>query len=306
MAANITTMMTIRLQTLVPWAILVAFTCVLAGLFLGIVTWGHSYYVLELVARDRHELHPVLAPGGSVGMALGLLGTGLMVAMLAYSVRKSLVRSTWLGSTSHWLRFHIVCGVMGPLFILLHSSFHLPRGMIAVGFWCMVLVALSGGFGRYVYSWFPRMEGGRELAWDEAAAQLTDLRIQLVASTASEHGPSIGQAVALVRDLDFQATSVLDLVWLRWEVFVRWRTIRGLLRRSDLEHSARASAQATLAAQLRLKAGLESMRVAGRLFRYWHLFHRPLASAMYLIVALHILGVFVFGRGLEPLLTSWG
>jgi hypothetical protein len=40
------------------------------------------------------------------------------------------------------------------------------------------------------------------------------------------------------------------------------------------------------------------------MFRYWHLFHRPLASAMYVIVALHVLFAVLIGGSLSHL-AQW-
>ncbi|MCP4869731.1 MAG: hypothetical protein GY898_13545 [Proteobacteria bacterium] len=180
-------------------------------------------------------------------MLLGLVGTALMVAMLVYTLRKVLVRARWLGPTSAWLHFHIVCGVGGPLCILLHSGLLVwPRGLIAVGFWCMVAVALSGGFGRYVYGLLPRASGGRELCWDAAQARLADLREVLVLGSPAE--------------IDTAAEE-----------------------------------------KLRLERALKISGLARRLFRYWHLFHRPIAGAMYVIVALHVASAVLFGGSLAQL-----
>ena len=44
----------------------------------------------------------------------------------------------------------------------------------------------------------------------------------------------------------------------------------------------------------RTKRNLEAMRVSKRLFRWWHLFHNPLALAMYLIASLHVLEAVLF------------
>ena len=51
--------------------------------------------------------------------------------------------------------------------------------------------------------------------------------------------------------------------------------------------------------QLALVRGMEASVVARRLLRYWHLFHRPLAGAMYVIVVVHIAGAVLFGGSLS-------
>lgn len=277
----------------------------LIALFIGASVYGAEYYVLAHELRPDHPKHAMLAPGGGIGLSLGFLGTGLMVAMLSYTIRKKLAKVTWLGPLSGWLRFHIVCGIMGPMFILLHGGVYMPRGIIAIAFWCMILVALSGVFGRYVYGFLPKLANGKALAWDEAMARLADLRAALVAATAGSRDESVGLALAVVQDFHYDAASVGDLLPLNREVARRRTQIRELLGQSDLSAATQRSAFATLDDQLRLKRGLESSRVAYRMFRYWHLFHRPLASAMYVIVSLHVLLAIMFGNSLGKVWVFW-
>ncbi|MCO4744939.1 MAG: hypothetical protein KC912_09120 [Proteobacteria bacterium] len=287
---------------LVASALLGAFGLALAvGAAVGLAS-GLEYYLLPYEQRIESELRFMYGPGAGLGLFYGVFGTFLMCAMLLYTLRKWLIQVTALGNVVHWLRFHIICGVMGPVFILMHTAFETPRGLIAVGFWCMVLVALSGAFGRYVYGWFPRMQGGQALAWSEARETLLDLRGELVAATASSHGDQIGQAVSLVRDLDMQAHTVVGLWRLRGEMGRRRGEMNRLLASAGLPPEVQAHARGMLHEQLRLKGGVESMRVVGRLFRYWHLFHRPLAGAMYLIVSLHVLTAILFGGAIGTLM----
>jgi hypothetical protein len=242
-----------------------------------------------------------LDSGAGGGVAAGLLGTGLMVVMLVYSARRLLIRVKWLGGLQKWLSFHIVCGIMGPLFILVHAGLHWPRGLIAIGFWCMVLVALSGTFGRYVYGFFPRLENGQAMALSDAMDALTDLRAELVAATVDSRSHAIGEAVQLVQDLEFKADSFVDLVRLNREVGRRRARIAELLGSAGLSADVASEAERTLWEQLKLKRGLESSRVVFRLFRYWHLFHRPLASAMYVIVLVHVSVAVLFGNSIGKL-----
>ncbi|MBW1879140.1 MAG: hypothetical protein JRJ84_12315, partial [Deltaproteobacteria bacterium] len=171
------------------------FTACLVGLAVGVLVQGWSYYLLEPTLRSEHALHAMLRPGGSVGVGLGVLGTVLMVAMLSYSVRKAFARVRLLGTLPAWLRFHMICGVMGPVLIVIHGGLFLPSGLVAVGFWCMILVALSGLFGRYVYGFFPSTAAGRVDDLDAARASLADLRARLVQETHDVHGEQIGEAI---------------------------------------------------------------------------------------------------------------
>lgn len=262
---------------------------------------GSHYFILPVVQRADHPFHDLLAPGGSLGLAAGVLGTGLMMIMHLYTARKALIGVRWLGPIDQWLRFHIVCGILGPAFILLHGGFKLPEGMIAVGFWCMVLVALSGVFGRYVFGFLPRLTNGRALAWEDALAQLATLRGELVAATADATGDAIGEAVEEVQNFEFEAHTLMDLLRLQGVVRTLRRRVDTRIAEAQLPPETANHARRVLREQLRLKRGLEASRVAHRLLRYWHLFHRPLAKAMYVIVLLHVVVAVLFGDSLTRL-----
>jgi hypothetical protein len=280
------------------------FAGAISAALLGALWIGRDYYRLPREARAAHELDPLLSAGGSLGVALGLLGTSLMVVMLLYSVRKALPRWKVLGPPSGWLRFHVICGVGGPLAIWLHTGFVWPQGLVAVAFWCMVAVALSGTFGRYVYAMLPRATGGRALALDEAAAALADLRAELVASTADVDPDRLAEALAAVQDFDVPVRTLPDLLRLNRELRRRRRVVDAVVH--ELPADVREATRRAFVSQLTLKRGLEAGRVAGRLLRYWHLFHRPLAGAMYVIVALHVASAVLFGGSLARLSGHWG
>lgn len=289
------------------WLLLGVLASALVSLAAGSLATGlgSGYYLLPFDARPEHPYHDLLRPGGRLGVLLGVVGTGLMVAMLSYTVRK------WLplgfpGSPAWWLRFHMLCGVMGPTLIVLHGGLYLPSGIVAVAFWCMVAVALSGIFGRYVYGHFPRTAAGLEMTAAGAKASLADLRAELVALTPGVDAERVGAAVALASDLDREALSILDLAGLDLEVRRRARSVRSLFADAPLPPDVRSRATRSLLGQLRLRRNLAGWQVSRRLFRYWHLFHEPLAKAMYLIVAWHVFNAVIFGGALLTLLSWFG
>lgn len=286
-------------------ALIVAFAGSLAVFAVRVLVlgWASGYYALSFDARPDHPLHDILRPGGSTGVLLGFVGTALMVAMQLYTVRKWLPLRLPLGSPAWWLRFHITCGLFGPLLIVLHLGFYWPSGLVAVAFWCMLLVSASGAFGRYVYGHFPRGAAGNEMSLRAASAWIKELKTELVALTEQVDADRIGQAVRLAGDLE-PVRGIPGLVALDLEVRRRSRKIRTLLADAGLPAESAADAHATLRDALRLQQGLSAYQVSQRLFRYWHLFHEPLARAMYLIAAWHIFSAIAFGGALETL-SHW-
>jgi len=267
----------------------------LALIALGMVWVGSDYYLASSSQRAQHDLAWALKPSGPLGVGLGFLGTGLMLAMLLYSLRKLFPRAHYLGPVSGWLRFHIICGIFGPILIILHGGFAAPTGLVAIAYWCMILVALSGAFGRYLFGHFPKTEAGLQMDLEHAREELTSLRAQLVAETEGADATAIGEAVTIAREFDRKASSLVGLFALDKEARQRARAIKVALLRADLPKDVHKRAKATLLGQLKLKKSLEAWTVSRQLFRYWHLFHLPLAQAMYIIIGIHIVVAVLFG-----------
>ncbi len=250
---------------------------------------GLPYYLTPLIERPRHPLYWTFKPGGSLGLAFGITGASLMVVMQLYTLRK---RARWLrraGALRWWLRFHIFCGVTGPLFILLHSSFKV-QGLVALSFWSMVAVALSGVLGRYLYQLLPRRRSGAELTLDEVRRLSDELTARL------QEG--FGVEEAEIEHLDRLATAGLepdaallpllfrlpfDGVRLRWRVG-RWR--QGLHAKVPRGTTRRLARLALRRAQLRRRSLVLSR--LQELFYYWHVLHKPFAVVMYLFMFVHI------------------
>ena len=145
---------------------------ILYALTIAAVTYlvlaGGHYYSLPLLDRPHDSLHGAWKPSGAIGHGLGIVGSLLMVVLLLYSARKRLRLIQGLGNIRYWLNYHIWMGVTGPLLVIFHTTFKLG-GIVAVSFWSMIGVALSGVIGRYIYLQIPRSLSGQELSARELA-----------------------------------------------------------------------------------------------------------------------------------------
>ena len=108
---------------------------------------GWRYYRTPLALRGYAPAYKVHGPSGSVGLALGVGGSALMLLMQVYSLRKKWKRLGHLGKLPRWLEFHIFCGILGPVLITFHTSFKF-NGIVSVAYWSMLLVVASGFVGR--------------------------------------------------------------------------------------------------------------------------------------------------------------
>ena len=146
--------------------IIVVLYAISLSLFLYFLISGTDFYLTQFQERPHHPDYRILRPAGFKGHAFGIIGTLMMIFMLLYSIRKRVRRIQNLGNRSNWLKIHIYFGIMGPLLIILHSSFKV-QGLIAISFWSMIAVALSGLLGRYLYIQIPRTIAGKEIDFKE-------------------------------------------------------------------------------------------------------------------------------------------
>lgn len=266
-----------------------------AVLAYGIAT-GWDYYGSTPSERAHHPLHPLWKAGGVVGHGFGVAGSALLLLLLLYLPRKNFRALQGLGKLSHWLNIHIWMGITGPLLITLHSTFKFG-GIVAISYWSMVAVALSGVLGRYIYLQIPRTLSGQELSEAELQGMdekllddllqsrgvdraLTDEIARMLEPTS--HGRGLGAVLSWIGE---------DLARPMKLVAVR----RKLQQATDLS----ASKARELAKLAKKRATLQRRRaflsVARKLLHHWHVVHRPFALVMYIIMFVHVGVALLFG-----------
>ncbi|HET8775574.1 MAG TPA: hypothetical protein VFP80_17375 [Thermoanaerobaculia bacterium] len=273
--------------------VLAGLSGVLVALWLLSAQDGWAYYSTPLSIRGYAAAHRVLRPSGTVGHLLGVGGTLLLFATLAYLARRRVKGLARAGPVARWLEIHIFCGVFGPILVAFHTSFKF-NGVVSVAFWSMVLVVVSGFVGRYLYVRIPKTIRGEELSRDELekrAAEVkglldaTMLAPRLRAAIEEEEQRLLSRA-ASKRTL---FARMRDAVSARRRAASLRRQIRAAVLNRQLLHDALELAQER-ALLLRRLARLESTR---RLFQLWHVFHRPLVWLMFFVLLVH-LGVAVY------------
>ena len=136
---------------------------------------GISYYRLPVEERFYHPDHNLLKPSGIIGHGMGIIGSFfIIVGVSTYMIRKRLRSLSRIGILKHWLEFHIFLCTIGPLLVLFHTALKFG-GLVAISFWSMVAVFLSGIAGRFIYIQIPRSIEGRELDLNEIREMKTDV-----------------------------------------------------------------------------------------------------------------------------------
>ena len=89
--------------------------------------------------------------GDDYGYWIGVVGALMMLFLLTYPLRKYVRFAHNWGNIRWWFWIHMILGVLGPLLILLHSTFRIGSLNAGVAFYSMIIVALSGVVGRFLY-----------------------------------------------------------------------------------------------------------------------------------------------------------
>jgi hypothetical protein len=278
-----------------------ALAAIVFGLFVYVFAVGLSYYFLPLTDRPYHPLHRELRPSGPVGLGFGILSTILFAAIYVYPLRKKWAWLRSIGTTRHWLDFHIVMGLAAPLWVALHSAFKFG-GLAGMAYWIMMAVVVSGIVGRYLYAQIPRSRRDAELS----LADLQKMNAQLGEGLCGQEliaeevwrplavpirreealKMNLGKALWLMLVLDVERP--FQMAALRRQALSggeRVRTLGGLLASShpDLERVvALTRRQSWLAAKICF------LDRAGQIFKMWHVVHRPFSYAFLLLLAIHI------------------
>lgn len=128
---------------------------------------GNSFYNVPIEERFFHPDYAKLKPSGTWGHGLGIIGSLAMITgVVTYMARKRMRKLHKVGILKHWLEFHIFLCTLGPIMVMFHTSFKFG-GLVAISFWSMVAVFISGIIGRFIYIAIPRTNEGRELSLNE-------------------------------------------------------------------------------------------------------------------------------------------
>ncbi len=277
-----------RTRRTLVWLIYVVSFALIAWLFAD----GYSYYMTPYLQRPHHPEYPLFRPAGSRGLAYGIAGSAMMILMLVYSIRK---RTSLMGRTmqlSRLLDIHIYLGVMGPLLIVLHTSFRV-HGLVAVSFWSMVAVAVSGYFGRYLYVQIPRNIVGNELTLQEMQQTTSEMAKGLRTRFNLDDETFRRVEVLFEKNLIPRSRGVfLSVATLMIDDLIRPLTRRRLRRQLARivllpKNQFRELFDISFRRAL-LRRKIELLGQVQILFHYWHVIHKPFAIVMYIIMGIHI------------------
>ena len=257
---------------------------------------GYKYYQLSLEDRFYHKQHLNLKPSGEIGHGLGIIGSFFMLAGVSlYMLRKRVRRFSRIGVLKYWLEFHIFLCTLGPVMVLFHTAFKFG-GIVAISFWSMVAVVLSGVVGRYIYLQIPRTIEGRELSLqelDQKRYQLNEM-LREKYELNEEVLNTIMDAVKARPDRTGGNAFIRFLAKFKFEREVQKR-IRKQLKSLHLKKDVYRGLVRLIHSEISLNRKIDRLVNMQNLFRYWHVAHLPFALVMLVIMIVHVSVTLVFG-----------
>jgi hypothetical protein len=264
--------------------------------FITLFYTGISYYRISLEERFYHPNHNLLKPSGVLGHGLGIIGSlFIIIGVGSYMARKRYRFLLRIGLLKHWLEFHIFLCTLGPILILFHTAYKFG-GLVAISFWSMVAVFLSGIIGRFIYIQIPRTIEGRELSLNEVAEMKSD-----VAGIVRNSYNLDEESYNIITD------SIKNKVELyRKKVFVRFirkyfddrkslHAVKTLLKKNNLPKAEYKKIIELVKDDIIINRKIDRLDTMQNLFKYWHVVHSPFALVMLIIMVIHVAITIIFG-----------
>ena len=250
-----------------------------------------------------------LTPESGIGYWLGIVGGSLMLLLLLYPLRKRIKSLRAVGSVGFWFRSHMILGVIGPVLILWHANFRLGSLNSNVALAAMLVVAVSGVVGRYLYGKIHLGLYGRKAEVKEILADADALKAAIgvdlpVADRLVEHLGAFAKLGTAAPSSAATGLLQIPVVSLRASV-VRMRLIAEARQAIAIEGKRLGWSRKVRRRRLASVSELVTLHIAAvrkaaafafyeRLFRLWHVFHLPLFFLLVIAAIIHIFAAHFF------------
>jgi hypothetical protein len=249
------------------------------------------------------------AAGSDVGYNLGLAGGIMMLLLFLYPLRKHFRFMHGFGPAKYWFAGHMTLGILGPLFILVHSNFHVGSINAGIALASMVLVAGSGIIGRFIYTRIHHGLYGRRANLNElrelAGLNSKEIESKLAFAPQVENALTAFEAALAVPHRDpLRSAWTFATLWLRGRV-VYFHCARELDRLYKIHARKKDWDQAKYQRRLKAAKQLVSAYMQGvqnvaqfntyeRLFSLWHVLHVPFVYMLVFSAIAHVVAVHMY------------
>ncbi|RMG15855.1 MAG: hypothetical protein D6729_11920 [Deltaproteobacteria bacterium] len=241
------------------------------------------------------QLATTFEPANGLGYWLGVTGTLMMVGSTLYVLRRRVPVLKQVADLKIWLDLHVFFGLVGPALIIFHSSLRLSR-WIALPWWSMIAVVVTGIIGRYIFTQVPIREVAQEKAgkvidheleklsnkWKEMTMSINVLeeflaRQEAAPSKQEATEDKVGSLRFLLQSLAYDLGSAWYLLRQR---LGPWRKIRNKALRRQAAILAKA--------KLRHERQERFLVAAKRILVTWRRIHIAFTIVMWILASVHI------------------
>lgn len=261
---------------------------------------------LALLIGWRLKSLELITPSHGTGKAFGILGMSVMIVLFIYSLRKRFYALEIIGTVKMWFCIHMILGIIGPVFVLYHANFRLGAFNSNVALFSMLVVAISGIIGRYIYtrihySLYGQLANLIELQNNfEQQKELAQPHFELIPGVKEE-------LLYFTKDLFVPSTtlfgSIKRFLTTEWKFqTTRWKIQRIsaiYINQYAIKHEWGFFRKQRMKMQVRRKANIflkQAVKVAEfnfyeRIFSFWHILHIPLVSILIFTVIMHLIAI---------------
>jgi hypothetical protein len=264
--------------------------------FIAILYKGISYYRIGLEERFYHPDHNMLKPSGILGHGMGIIGSLLMIiGVTTYMARKRYRFLSRMGLLKHWLETHIFLCTLGPILVLFHTAFKFG-GLVAISFWSMVAVFLSGVIGRFIYIQIPRSIEGRVLSLNEVREMKGDVAgiVKNSYNMDDESYKIIADSIKKKIEL-YHRNALVRFIKKYLDDRKSIRSVKKVIGKNKLPKAEQNKILDLVKEDINLNRKIERLDMMQNLFKYWHVAHLPFALVMLIIMVIHVAVTIVFG-----------
>jgi hypothetical protein len=264
--------------------------------FITLLYRGISYYRISLVERIYHPDHNLLKPSGILGHGIGIIGSlFIIIGVSSYMARKRFRILLRVGILKHWLEFHIFLCTLGPILVLFHTAYKFG-GLVAISFWSMVAVFISGIIGRFIYIQIPRTIEGRELSLNEVRVMKSDVAgiIRNSYNLDEESYNIISDSIKKKVEI-YHKNTFSRFIRKYFDDRKSLNAVKTLLKRNKLPRAESKKILGLVKDDISINRKIEQLDTMQNLFKYWHVVHSPFALVMLIIMVIHVCVTIVFG-----------
>jgi hypothetical protein len=269
----------------------------LCGFVMVLLTFnGWNYYDTPIALRAFRPDYQTMKPSGVFSHGLGIAGSlMIIIGVGSYSFRKRINRLRSFGLLANWLHFHIILCLLGPIFIIYHTTFK-SGGIAAITLWTMLSVAASGIIGRFLYVLIPRNLNGTQLTMGEIETEMKKIAEVL-------QGYPVGILLSQTIDRSFAGfkpprtfwQTVVTIIQLEKSKMQARGKIREILSWNKIAPEAALPLKRAALARAALTQKTFVLGQVERFFHNWHLIHLPFTIIMFVTLIAHVVVVILLG-----------